>query len=388
MGVLFGRPMQSRSLTLDDLGVPTRSATGTRGAPATADRALRFSAVWAALRLRSDLISTMPVHVYRKTATGQTPAPSTRLFSRPSDGMLWHEWVYASQMDLDRYGNAFGQIVAREAGYPVQIELWPASEVTVLFTGRLIRGYRYGGKEFAPSEVWHERQYTVAGYPVGLSPLAYAAWAIGGGLAAQEFALDFYANGTHPTGTLRHTMEANLDPAVLRTAKARFKEATASRDLFATGKEWEFTPASVDANSAQFLEEQRATAVDVARYIGVPANAIDAAVSGQAITYANVAQRQLDLLTNFIAPATTRRELKLTADALPAPRFLKFNTDAILRLDPAARVDLTAKQIDARVRTPDEVRALENLPPLTPEQVDQFALLFPKESTIIGGVAP
>jgi len=137
----------------------------------------------------------------------------------------------------------------------------------------------------------------------------------------------------------------------------------------------------VDANSSQFLEEQRASAVDVARYIGVPASAIDAAVDGQSITYQNMAQKQLDLLTNFIAPATTRRELKLTADALPAPRFAKFNTDAILRLDPAARVTLTAEQIKSRVRTPDEVRALENLPPLTPEQVAQFALLFPKDST-------
>lgn len=392
MGRLFGPRNgggQRRGLSLDDMGIPSRTASGVSGQPATPDRALRFSAVWAALRLRADLISTLPVDVFRRTADGgQVPAPDTPLFRRPADGLLWHEWLYSTQMDLDRYGNCFGQIVARQSGYPTQIELWPASEVQVLMDGRLIRSYRYGRTEFDPADVWHERQYTVAGYPVGLSPLAYAAWAIGGGVAAQEFGLDFYATGAHPSGVLRNTEEAMLDPTLLAAVKERFKAAVANRDLFATGKEWEFSPIAVDANSAQFLSQQQHTAVDVARFIGVPATSIDAAVAGQSVTYANIAQNQLHLLVNYLGAPVVRRERALTANALPAPRFVKLNTDAMLRLDPMGRTELEAKQIDARILTPDEGRGLENRPPLTPEQVAQFAELFPKESTPTTGGTP
>jgi HK97 family phage portal protein len=322
--------------------------------------------VWGALRLRADLISTLPVDVFRMQGDRQVQAQTTPLFVSPAEGMLFHEWCYSSQVDLDRYGNTFGQIVGRDAaGWPTQVELWPASDVAVLLTGMRVTGYRFAGKVYSPRDVWHERQYTVAGLRVGLSPIAYAAWSVGNYLSAQEFALDWYAAGAHPAGTLRHTEAANLDPKVLDAAKQRFKVATQDRDIFATGKEWEFIPAQVDAQTSQFLEQMRSTAIDVCRFIGVPSFAIDASISGSAITYQNVTQAQLFLLVNHLGPAILRRERHLSHYGLPAPRFMKLNSDALLRLDPTGRTDVTAKQIDAWIRTPDEVRALENLPPLT-----------------------
>lgn len=373
MGAILGhvRRSTSRAFTLGDAGVDLRSSGGTAGVPATPERALRLSSVWAALRLRSDLISTLPVDIYRKDGTGRRVAAApTRLFRRPADGLLWHEWFQATQMDLDRYGNTFGHVVDEVGGYPVQIEPFPAAEVTILLEGRRITGYRVGRRQYERREIWHEKQYLAAGVPFGLSPLAYAAWAIGAGVSAQEFALDWFANGATPSGTLRHTEAVNLDQKVLDAAKARFKAATANRDLFATGKEWEFSPAAVDANSAQFLEQMDHSAVDVARYIGVPATAIDAAVKGESLTYANVSQNQLALLVNFLSAPIIRRELALTANALPQPRFMKCNTDSLLRLDPASRTDLVAKQIDSWVMTPDEARQLEDRPPLTPAEIE------------------
>lgn len=377
MGLLFGK----RALDLSKVEQwAERVGYGNGASPAGSATALRHSGVWAALRLRANLISTLPVDVFTKTgpvgAEIQKPATKTRLFTRPADGMLWHEWLYATQMDLDRFGNCFGHIAAREGGWPAQVELWSAADVSVIVKGGLITGYRHGGETFAPVDVWHERQYVAAGIPVGLSPVAYAAWSIGGYLSAQQFALDWFTNGAHPAGTLRHTEEANLDPKVLSTAKARFKVATQNGDIFATGKEWEYTPGAIDANTAQFIEQQRWGINDVARWFDVPSDSIDGSVSGQSVTYANVSQRQLNLLVNHLAPAITRRELSLSANALPAPRFVKLNSDALLRLDPTARTELLAKQIDAWMLTPDEGRALADRPPLTPEQI---ALLIARD---------
>lgn len=370
MSLLFAR---RAAANIDSL-IPPR-ADG-RGRPASESDALRHSAVWAALRLRADLISTLPVDVFRRVDGVQVAAPGSRLLSQPAAGMDIGEWVYSSQMDLDRYGNCFGEIVERDAlGLPVQVELWPASEVRVSMSGLRLAGYRYGHRDYRPDQVWHERQYTVPGLRVGLSPLAYAAWSVGGYLSAQSFALDWFTEGAHPSGTLRNTEQSVMDPKVMAAAKARFKAAVANRDLFVTGKDWEFSPAAQDANGAAFLEQMRYGAADVCRFFGVPADAIDAGTSSSAVTYANITQFQLRLLVNNLGPAIIRRERALSA-ALPSPRYVKFNTDALLRLDPAARIASLAQQIDSRTLTPDEARELDNRRPLTPEQVGQFDALF------------
>jgi HK97 family phage portal protein len=386
MGALFGRsaPTQTRAANLSALlaaaEVDVRGAAGLTGVPATPSQSMRHSGVWAAIRLRANLISTLPVDGFTKTGTlgaqVQKPAPLTPLFTRPAAGMLWHEWVYATQADLDRYGNAFGRIVARQNGWPVQVELWSAADVTVRGAGMLVTEVRHGGRAYDPVDVWHERQYLAAGVPLGLSPIAHAAWSTGTYLSAQQFALDWFSNGAHPSGTLRHTQAAELDPKLLDAVKARFKAAVAGRDLFATGSEWEYTPNAVDASTAQFLEQMTYGITDVARWFDVPATAIDGSPNGHAsLSYANVTADNLQLLVRHLAPAITRRELTLSANALPQPRFAKFNTDALLRLDPMGRTDLMAKQADAGFLTIDEARELENRPPLTPEQWEQYLAL-------------
>lgn len=371
MGFLFGR--QARALDLSRVEQwAARSGINAAGGPASAGMSMRHSGVWAALRLRANLISTLPVDGFVRTPDGgQQSAPLTSLFRRPATGMLWHEWMYATQVDLDRYGNVFGLIVARQSGWPIQIELWSTPEVSVLTkSDGTVTGYRYRGKVYDPADVWHERQYVVAGMAMGLSPIAYAAWSTGSYLSAQDFALDWFSNGAHPTGTLRNTEQSMLDPEVLDAAKARFKVATASRDLFATGKDWEYTPSAVDASTAQFLDQMVYGITDVARWFDVPVSAIDGSPNGtNSLSYKNVGQDNLQLLVRHLGPAITRRELSLSANALPQPRFVKFNSDALLRLDPTGRTELMAKQIDAWVMTPNEARALENRPPLTDEDV-------------------
>jgi len=72
-----------------------------------------------------------------------------------------------------------------------------------------------------------------------------------------------------------------------------------------------------------------------------------------------------------LGPAIVRREVALSA-ALPQPRYVKLNTDAILRMDPSTVTENLAAQITARLRTVDEGREVLNLPPLTDAQYAEF----------------
>lgn len=136
--------------------------------------------------------------------------------------------------------NAFGLITACDGlGFPARIDLVPLSEVTVKGTGGQITKYRICGTDYEPYEVWHERQYTVSGMALGLSPVAYAAWSIGEYLSIQQFALDWFSNGAMPSAHLKNTAKV-INPQQATEVKDRFKAATANRDLFVTGMDWQY----------------------------------------------------------------------------------------------------------------------------------------------------
>ena len=370
MSLLFAkRDLAATEIALAERG--RRSGT----ASITPDTAMRHSAVWACLRLRADLISTMPVDTFRRVDGVQVEVKKPALLVSPDGINDVTEWLYSSQVDLDRYGNAYGVITAKDAaGKPMKVELVSAGDVSVRAKGSTITRYRIGREEYDPSQVWHERQFTVAGLPVGLSPIAYAAYSIGGYLSAQQFALDWFTNGAGPSGHLKNTQKT-VEPNEAVTIKERFKAAIIGRDVFVSGPDWDYTPSAAAANDAAFLEEMKFGIADVCRFFGVPGDMIDAESSSGSITYANVTQRNLQLLILNLGPAITRREAALSA-ALPAPRYVKLNTDALLRMDPGGRAAVIKQAIDGRWLTPDEAREFENRQPLTPEQEAQFDRLF------------
>lgn len=347
----------------------------------TQETALRNSAVWACLRLRADMISTMPLDVFRMVGGRQVEMAKPALLEEPYPGIDITEHWYSSQMDLDRYGNSVGIIRSFNAlGLPSSIELAPMGEVTAKCKGYKIEHWKICGTKYMPEQIWHERQYTVGGFAMGLAPIAYAAWSIGGYLSAQEFVLQWFEGGAKPSGTLRNTVRAGVPQTVLEGAKVKFREATANADIFVTDREWEWTPSAVDASTAGFLQERQYGVADACRFLGVPGDMIDAGQSGSSITYANVTQRNVQLLVVNLGPAIVRRERHWSRHALPAPRFVKANTDAILRMDPETRERVILSRVAGKTLAPSEARGLDNLPPFTDEQLAEFAALAPAKN--------
>lgn len=369
----------------EDLIAGTRSQRKLSRVRVTNDTAMRHSAVWACLRLRADLVSTMPVDVYRRVNGIQVEVPKPPVLVTPGGARVGiQEWLYSTQVDLDRAGNCFGIITERSGvigpdglGLPARIDLVSLADVTIRTTGSEITKYVIGGVGYEPWEVWHEKQYTIAGMPLGLSPVAYAAWTIEESLSAQQFARDWFAGGAVPMATLKNTAKT-INPEQAATAKDMFNASVSDGDLFVHGMDWEYKPIQAVASQSSFLEAREFGLVDIARFFGCPGDMIDAAVSGSSITYANITQRNLQFLIMNLGPAVARREGAFSRGLVSGPRFVKLNTDALLRMDPETRARTIAAQITSRTLTPDEGRALEDRPPLTNEQYAQFDRLFGK----------
>lgn len=84
------------------------------------------------------------------------------------------------------------------------------------------------------------------------------------------------------------------------------------------------------------------------------------------MTYSNVQQQARHLLDFSLRPWLVRLEQAFTndADLCPGGVYLAFDTDALLRADPAQRAEFYEKALAGGWLTVDEVRAREDLPAL------------------------
>jgi len=245
------RKREDRSLTLDQLLAEDQPNTAS-GATVTTDTAQRLSAVWACIRLLTDVVSTMPCHTY--TAGSPDPVdPAPIMLRSPAAGVPFHDWIAQVLRSLLLSGNAWGIITARIGPglRPSQIELIAPHRVTVNVAGDGTVTYRLDGREVDRDDLWHLRAYPTPGALLGLSPIAYAAETIGVGLAAQAYGAQYFRDSSTPTGYLTGDQLLTTSQAeeVLARWEVRHKHRRATAVL---GKGLEFKQIMVPPEESQF----------------------------------------------------------------------------------------------------------------------------------------
>lgn len=363
-----------------------------RGAgPVSAEDALRNSAVWAALRMRSDLISTLPWRVYRNILLPSDSTPY-RLDASPSPlmtGVQFMHFLAASQMELDRSGNAVGIIKEWDARgkIPTKIQLIPSSAVIVKANqDGDITEYRIHNVGYDPEVIWHEKQHVLPGMPLGLSPVMYAAYTLEQYESIRDFATEWFISGQGPRASLKNTQKRinNKEAAIVAES---WRASQSMDEPFIHGNDWEYSLLAAQGASNDWIHGMEFNLVDVARFFNVPADLLDAAVSGGShVTYSNIIQRNLQFLIMHLGPAIVRREAALS-DMLPTPRWFEFDTDYLMRMDPISRAEWVQKQIDSRSLTPNEGRAIFGRDPMTDDQYEEFfkAGLVHGKSVVLAG---
>jgi HK97 family phage portal protein len=380
---LFRRAKRTSHVTgpVFDGEIPHRfRATTRRGTyNVNANSALRHSAVWACLRLRSDLISSFPCDVFTDSG-GSTPIevkkPDVLLYP---GGPRWsyRKFMWATEFDLDRSGNTVGFVRQRdERGKPALIELVDICSVTVRHQkdGRI--KYVIYGDEYDQDVIWHETQFQPAGSPVGLDPIAMAAYSIGEYMSMQEFALDWFGGGGVPKARLKNTAR-KINAVEARLMKDRYNATVRNGDLFVTGSDWDYDMMQAQTAGLEFIEGRKWGVTEIARYFGAPLDLIEAAPVGDSgnINYANVTQRHLQFLILQLGPAAGRREETLT-ELLAKPRYVKLNPDSLLRMDPIQRAEYLNSMVEGRLMTNTEAREKDNRRPLTSADIKEFEEIY------------
>ena len=349
------------------------------GVPLTTDSALRHAAVWACVRLISGTLGQMPLEAVRYDGNiakpvGQVPG----LLTSPSGLIPRSAWVEAVLTSLLLRGNAYGRVTEYNAsGTPTRIELINPEIVRPELdkaTGRVVYYITVGGERtvherWPMGDIWHVPGLLLPGGFVGLSPIEYAKQSIGQGLGAEKFGAQWFGEGGVPAAIL--TTDQPVTEEQASTVKARFMQAVKGRrEPAVLGAGVKYEQIQVAPNESQFIDAQRWSAEQVCRVYGIDPTMLGVSSgSGSTVTYENRESRVSDFLAFGIGPWQHRVEEALTT-LMPRPVFVKFKTGAILRSDIQTRYQTyaVAAQIQQATGSPllttDEMRALENLPPL------------------------
>ena len=333
---------------------------------AAAESSLQKVAIWAAVNLIASLTATLPVDVYEGTGATQREVPAPRVLLDPAgDGYGRIDWTYQYMLSLLLRGNSNGQVAARDRlGNPTQIVLYHPDQVQGWRDEKTgLPQWRVAGQTVDDaSDMWHQRVYSVPGRLMGLSPVAFHAQTIGLGISALRFGSQWFADGAHPTGLLVN--ENALDAKQARTAKDRFMAALrGTREPVVLGQGWKYQQIQVAPEESQFLETQKYTSADCARIYGPGLPEILGYDTGGSMTYANVEQRSLDLLTYTLDPWLVRVE-NMWTELLPGEQYARINRGALARTDLLTRYRAHALALQNRWKVVNEVREIEDMRPV------------------------
>jgi hypothetical protein len=175
-----------------------------------------------------------------------------------------------------------------------------------------------------------------------------------------------YSSFPFPLGyfTPREGLRPKEDPTTIEEMLSRWEQARRRHVWGYIGAAWEGKQFQFDAEQIQLHDQRQHAVLEIARAAGVDPE--DLGVSTTSRTYQNSEQRRQDLIDFTLAPYMTAVEERLTMrDVLPRGYEAKFNLDGFLRADTLGRFQAHKIALDEGFETVEEVRRLEDLPPLS-----------------------
>jgi HK97 family phage portal protein len=337
------------------------------------DSAMQISAVWAAVKLISESVGSMPFNVYEVSETGRKLAvdhPLQKVLTRkPNQYQTDVEFWESMALNLAVSGNAYA-IIKRSGGEI--LALMPVSssqvETSLISDGKVIHTYTSGANVnvYSNETMWHVKM--LGNGIVGLSPLSYARNSIGIAIAADNRVSKIYSNGAKPSGIL--TIDKTLSPeqrAQIRSSFSGLQEGNDDR-LFVLEASMNYTPVSMTPQDIELLDSRRFQIEDIGRFFGVPSVLLNQTF-GQSTLGSNV----YEILSAFyklnLRPylekfeASVPRWLMTTDEALRYECEFDFDA-ALLRADLLTRMQAHREAINSGQSTPNEARLSEGKPAL------------------------
>lgn len=381
MGILQGI-FKTRDKPKDALGGSRYSfffGSTSAGKPVNEQTAMQMTAVYSCVRILSETLAGLPLHVYKYNDSGgkekNLKHPLYKLLhDEPNPEMTSFAFRETLMSHLLLWGNAYAQIIRNARGEVISLYPLMPNKMTVDrdSSGRLFYLYQRGsedapslGKEnqvyLSPSDVLHIPGLGFDGL-VGYSPIAMAKNAVGLAIATEEYGAKFFANGASPGGVLEHPGTIK-DPARIKESwNAAYQGSDNAHRVAVLEEGMKYQPIGISPEQAQFLETRKFQINEIARIFRVPPHML---ADLEKSSFSNIEQQSLEFVKYTLDPWVVRWEQSmcraLLMDSEKPKLFIKFNVDGLLRGDYVSRMSGYATARQNGWMSANDIRELENL---------------------------
>ncbi len=364
----------------------------TSGKQVTERSAMQMTAVYSCVRILSEAVAGLPLHLYRyKEGGGKEKAidlPLYRLLhDEPNPEMSSFVFRETLMTHLLLWGNAYAQIIRNGKGEVIALYPLMPNKMRVDRdeNGNLYYEYVHSSDEadtmknttvrLTPYNVLHIPGLGFDGL-VGYSPIAMAKNAIGMAIACEEYGAKFFANGAAPSGVLEHPGVIK-DPQKVREAwQSQFGGSQNANKIAVLEEGMKYTPISISPEQAQFLETRKFQINEIARIFRVPPHMVG---DLEKSSFSNIEQQSLEFVKYTLDPWVMRWEQSLSRALFTEEEkktlFFKFNVEGLLRGDYQSRMNGYATARQNGWMSANDIRELENMDKIPAEQGGDLYLI-------------
>ena len=386
---IFSRMFKARDKPQDSLGGSQYSfffGRTTSGKPVNERTAMQMTAVYSCVRILSEAVAGLPLHLYRYTEGGSKEKaldhPLYRLLhDEPNPEMTSFNFRETMMGHLLLYGNAYAQIIRNARGEVVGLYPLMPNKMTVDrdSAGRLYYLYTRGSDDspvdtetgqvyLPPEQVIHIPGLGYDGI-VGYSPLAMAKNAVGLAIATEEYGAKFFANGAAPGGVLEHPGTIKDPQRVKDSWNVAYQGSGNAHRIAVLEEGMKYQPIGISPEQAQFLETRKFQINEIARIYWVPPHMVG---DLEKSSFSNIEQQSLEFVKYTLDPWICRWEQslkrRLFTEEEKQEYFVKFNVDGLLRGDYQSRMNGYAVARQNGWMSANDIRELENLDRIPAEE--------------------
>lgn len=377
-----------------------RSATSTLGKPAewqiisgggttaagvsvSPESAQNLSSVFACLSLRSTVLASLPLKLYRKTGKGREEVsdhPAGQLFTgAPNGAQTSFTFRAQGQRRVDTRGNCYARIVRDSFYRPVALVPIRPADVEPILTASGDAVYRVAGELLTRADILHVPGVDLAEDGLrGIAPITRMREALGLASATHQQAARWMANDATPPIAIS-LKEGKLTDAQIANLRAQWAEryGGANRGMpavlqnGATVERLGFTAAE-----AQMLESRKFDVEEFARYYGVPLALIQS--TEKSTSWGSGIYELVQGFVKFtISPICINWEERLNMSLLTEQEraggyYFAFVLEGLLRGDLKARAEANKIMREWGILSANEWRRLEELADLPDAQGDTY----------------
>jgi HK97 family phage portal protein len=330
----------------------------------------RVNAIFSAVSLISDTISTLPVDSYiRRDGARFAFRPRPAWVQQPDVDTTKEAFYGSLIVSLLLDGNGFVRVFRDGAGRVVNMTVLNPAKVEIRKdkVGGVTFIYEGENKPLNKNEILHIPDVVRPGETRGISRVTALKDNFGLALALESYAARFFGQGASTQGIIE--FPGNLTPEQAKQLvdgfDARHKGFRKSHKTGVLSGGAKYVNTSVENDKAQFIDSRRMAVEDVARAFNIPPHLLGLPGTN---TYSSVEQNNIAFVTHTLRPIVQKLESAFTPLMANEPggttAFIKFTLDGLLRGDANSRFTAYSTGLQAGYLTINDIRRLEDLPPV------------------------